>query len=154
MGNVGRNITGSHSVWWSGRGQLAQRISGTAHDRSHHRRCGLSYRESTCFDASGDSTSTAVDLEQVRLLSDGSLMFLTFTTTATVPTTGTVLYSVMAWSEDGNTVYQMGAKFENGREVSDFVFDIADATQENITNGAVAADKEVSMRYPLAELEG
>jgi hypothetical protein len=110
--------------------------------------------ESTCKDAAGDSKSKTVDLDQVRLLSDGSLMFLVFTTVADVPTTGTVLYSVTAWSPDGKTGYQIGSKFQNGREIANFVYNLTTSKQENITNGAVAADKTVSTRYPLAKLSG
>lgn len=108
--------------------------------------------ESICKDAAGDSTSKAVDLDQVRLLNDGSLMFVEFTTIADVPTTGTVLYSVTAWSPDGKTGYQVGSKFQNGREIANFVYNLTTPKQENITNGAVAADKTVSARYPLAKL--
>lgn len=110
--------------------------------------------ESICKDAAGDSKSKAVDLDQVRLLSDGSLMFMTFTTAANVPATGTVLYSVTAWSADGKTGYQLGAKFQNGKEIANFVYNLTTNKQENITNGAVAADKTVSTRYPLAKLSG
>ena len=110
--------------------------------------------ESTCKDAAGDAKSKTVDLDQVRLLSDGSLMFVVFTTTANVPTTGTVPYSVTAWSADGKTGYQIGSKFQNGREIANFVFNLTTNKQENITNGAVAADKTVSTRYPLAKLAG
>ncbi|QDG88070.1 hypothetical protein NIBR502770_05910 [Pseudarthrobacter sp. NIBRBAC000502770] len=110
--------------------------------------------ESICKDAAGDSKSSAVDLGQVRLLSDGSLVFVTFTTTANIPTSGTVLYSVTAWSPDGKTGYQLGAKFQNGKEVANFVYNVVTNKQENITNGAVAADKTVSTRYPLAKLVG
>ena len=111
-------------------------------------------RESTCADVPGDSTSTLVDLEKVQLINDGKLMFLAFSTVADVPPTGTVLYSATAWSEDGNTGYQMGAKFQDGQEIANFVYNMNDATQKNITNKATAAEKQVSMRYPLAELEG
>lgn len=110
--------------------------------------------ESVCKDEGADSTAKTVDIDQVRLLSDGELMFMTFNTVATVPTTGTVLYSVTAWSPDGKTGYQFGAKFQNGKEIANFVFDISKSKQENITNGAVAADKQVSSRYPLAQLAG
>ncbi|GAB4098487.1 hypothetical protein [Sinomonas halotolerans] len=110
--------------------------------------------ESICKDAAGDSKSKTVDLDQVRLLSDGSLMFMTFTTTANVPTTGTVLYSVTAWSPGGEIGYQIGAKFQNGREIANFVYNLTTSKQENITNGAVAADKQVSTRYPLSKLAG
>lgn len=110
--------------------------------------------ESVCKDAGGDSSSQAADLDQVRLLSDGKLMFVEFTTLDEVAVTGTVLYSVTAWSPDGKTGYQIGAQFQNGREVSNFVYNLTTSKQENITNGAVAADKEVSTRYPLAKLSG
>jgi hypothetical protein len=61
---------------------------------------------------------------------------------------------VTAWSPDGKTGYQLGAKFQNGREIANFVYNLTTNKQENITNGAVAADKQVSVRYPLAKLEG
>lgn len=110
--------------------------------------------ESVCKDVAGDSASKTVDLDQVRLLSDGSLMFVTFTTAANVPTTGTVLYSVTAWSSDGKTGYQLGSKFQNGKEIANFVYNLTTNKQENITNGAVAADNTVTTRYPLAKLAG
>ena len=110
--------------------------------------------ESICTDAVGDSASTAIDLEEIRLISDGQLMFLTFSAGADLPATGTVLFSATVWSDDGNTGYQMGTKFQNGQEIGNFVYDMTTSQQKNITNGAVAADKQVSVRYPLAELEG
>lgn len=81
-------------------------------------------------------------------------MFVEFTTLGDIPTVGTVLYSVTAWSPDGKTGYQFGAKFQNGREIANFVYNLTTNKQENITNGAVAADKTVSTRYPLAKLMG
>lgn len=110
--------------------------------------------ESICKDDAADSTSTAVDIDQVRLLRDGKLMFMTFNTAGNVPMAGTVLYSVTIWSADGKTAYQLGTKFREGKEIANFVFNIAKSKQENITNGAVAADKQVSTRYPLAQLPG
>ena len=110
--------------------------------------------ESICKDAAGDSTSKNVDLDQVRLLSDGSLMCVVFTAAANVPTTGTVLYSVTAWSAEGKTGYQIGSKFQNGREIANFVYNLTTNKQENISNGAVAADKTVSTRYPLSKVAG
>jgi hypothetical protein len=110
--------------------------------------------ESICKDKLGDSKSEAVDISRVRLLSDGSLMFMNFTTVADVPTTGTVLYSVTAWSTDGKTGYQLGVKFQDGTEIANFVFNLTAAQQENVTNGAIAAEKQVSTRYPLSMLEG
>lgn len=109
--------------------------------------------ESVCEDPAGDSTSPAVDLERVRLLSDGKLMFVTFSMVAAVPTSGTVLYSISAYSADGQKGYEIGAKFQNGKEIANFIFDSTSSKQENITNRAVAADKQVSMRYPIPSLK-
>lgn len=109
--------------------------------------------ESICDDVIGDS-SGIVDLEQVQLVSDGTLMFLTFDAVSDVPTTGTALYSATAWSEDGETGYQIGVKFEDGQEIANFVYNLTDYTQKNLTNAAVTADSRVSVRYPLSELEG
>ena len=109
---------------------------------------------SVCKDKPGDSKSEAVDIDVVRLLSNGGLMFMDFTTVADVPTTGTVLYSVTAWSTDGKTGYQLAAKFQDGTEVANFAFSLTTSQQENVTNRAVAADKRVSSRYPLSMLKG
>lgn len=81
-------------------------------------------------------------------------MFATFNTLASVPTTGTVLYSVTAWSADGSKGYKFGAKFQDGQAIANFVADLGSAQQESITKGALAAEKQVSVRYPLAKLEG
>ena len=110
--------------------------------------------ESICKDKAGDSASKVVDLAQARLQSDGTEMSTTFNTVANLPTTGTVLYSVRAWSTAGSKEYQLGVKFKDGKEIANFVTDVGSGKQENITNGAVAADKQVSARYPLAKLEG
>ena len=110
--------------------------------------------ESVCNDKAGDSASKVVDLAQARLQSDGTEMSTTFNTVANVPTTGTVLYAVRAWSSDGSKEYQFGVKFQDGKETANFVTEAGSGKQENITTGAVAADKQVSVRYPLAKLEG
>lgn len=59
-----------------------------------------------------------------------------------------------AWSPDGEAGYQMGAKFQNGAEVSNFVFDLTTNRQKNFTNEAIGVDKQVSTRYPLSEVAG
>jgi hypothetical protein len=110
--------------------------------------------ESICEDRAGDSESKVVDLAKARLFSDGTEMLATFNTVANVPTTGTVLYAVRAWSADGSKEYQLGVEFQDGKETANFVTEAGSGKRENITTGAVAADKQVSVRYPLAKLEG
>lgn len=110
--------------------------------------------ESTCDDVTGDSSGN-VDLEQVKLISDGARMFLTFDAVNDVPETGTILYSATAWSEDGETGFQMGVKFEDGQEIANFVYNLATYSQKNITNAPAETEhSRVSVHYPLAELEG
>lgn len=109
--------------------------------------------ESTCKDSTKDGTD-GVDLKKARLLSDGSLLFVEYTLSGDLPVDGTVLYSVTAWSADGNTGYQLGTKFQDGEEIANFVFDKGTSTQKNITNGAVAVDGEVNVRYPVGDLTG
>lgn len=87
-------------------------------------------------------------------IGDGSLMFIVFTTVADVPTSGSVLYSVTAWSLDGENGYQVGSKFQNGKEIANFAFSLTIFKQENVTNGAVAADKQIGTRYPISMLMG
>lgn len=107
--------------------------------------------ESICEDARGDGET---DLHSARLLSDGTLMFLTYELEDDVPSSGTVLYSVTAWNDAGDAGYQIGTKFQNGQEIANFVYDMTASEQENITNGAVHADGQVSTRYPLDSLSG
>lgn len=107
--------------------------------------------ESICKDSTKDGDG-GVDLKKARLLSDGSLLFVEYTLSGDLPVDGTVLYSVTAWSMDGKTGYQLGTKFQGGEEIANFVFDKGTATQKNITNGAVAVDGEVNVRYPLGDL--
>lgn len=107
--------------------------------------------ESVCEDSTKDGDD-GVDLKKARLLSDGSLLFVEYTLSGDLPVDGTVLYSVTAWSTDGNTGYQLGTKFQDGEEIANFVFDKGTSTQKNITNGAVAVDGEVNVRYPLGDL--
>lgn len=109
--------------------------------------------ESTCKDSTKDGVE-GVDLKKARLLSDGSLLFVEYTLADDLPHDGTVLYSVTAWSADGNTGYQLGTKFQDGEEIANFVFDMGTSSQKNITNGAVAVDGEVNVRYPLRDLTG
>ncbi|GAB2903774.1 hypothetical protein GCM10027027_19450 [Neomicrococcus lactis] len=109
--------------------------------------------ESTCKDSTEDGAE-GVDLKKARLLSNGSLLFVEYTLSGDLPVEGTVLYSVTAWSTDGNTGYQLGTKFQGGKEIANFVFDKGTSNQKHITNGAIAVDGQVNVRYPLVDLAG
>lgn len=105
-----------------------------------------------CKDSTKDGQD-GVDLKSARLLSNGSLLFVEYELVGDLPETGTVFFSVMASSADGEKSYQVGTKFQDNVEIENFVFDSATATQKNIANGAVAADGKVAVRYPLGDLE-
>lgn len=109
--------------------------------------------ESVCDDAAGDGDGAA-DLDQVTLLSDGDLLFITYKVPEDLPSTGTVLYSVTAWNSDGDTGYQIGTKFQDDVEIANYIFSFDSSSQKNLDNGTVAVTGEVNARYPLNDLDG
>ncbi len=54
----------------------------------------------------------------------------------------------------GRLASKWGVKFEGGQQTANFVYNLTDYSQKNITHAAVAADAQVSVRYPLTELQG
>jgi hypothetical protein len=106
----------------------------------------------TCRDARGDSK--ALDLTTTKLAGNASEMTATFTTTEPMPSKGTTLYSVTAWSQDGNTGYQFGVKYDDRQQVSHFVFDNVDMTQANLSSDVVAKGHTVQASFPMSTLKG
>ncbi len=109
---------------------------------------------STCVDETGDGSS-GVDIQEVSLSNDGSLVFASVKLTEPVQPTDvdSLSFLTLAYSADGEQGYQFGTKFSGGSEIANFVFDTTAASQENVTNGAVFADGQVAVRYPVALLE-
>jgi len=110
---------------------------------------------STCEDPTGDGDGLG-DLVSVGLSNDGSLVFVTFTFAEPVQPSdfGRISLLTNAYPSSGEGGYQFGSQFSGGQEIANFVFDNAPASQENIANGAVFADGQASMRYPVAEVAG
>jgi hypothetical protein len=108
----------------------------------------------TCEDERGDG-SGGVDIEDVTLSNDGSLVFASVTFTDRIQATDVdaLSFLVTANSAVGGPIYQFGTKFNAGIETANFVFDLSAATQENVTNGAVFADGQLAVRYPVELLE-
>ena len=109
---------------------------------------------STCTDDRGDGSS-GVDIEDVSLSNDGSLVFASVTLSEPIDPADVndLSFLTLARSADGESSYQFGTKFLDGAEIANFVFDMNASHQENVTNGAVFADGQVSVRYPVALLE-
>jgi len=109
---------------------------------------------STCTDDRGDG-SNGVDIEDVSLSNDGSLVFASVTLSEPIEPADVndLSFLTLARSADGESSYQFGTKFLEGAEIANFVFDMNTSYQENVTNGAVFADGQVSVRYPVALLE-
>jgi hypothetical protein len=106
----------------------------------------------TCRDPRGDGTEG--DLKRVALTADPSMLTMRFVTGDPMPTKGTVLYSAQLWSTDGNTGYQLGVKFLNGRTIGHFVFDLVEAHQTNLTGDIPSGGTTMAAAFPVDELDG
>ncbi len=106
----------------------------------------------TCSDAMGDGKT--LDLTAAKLVGDASELTVTFKTAEPMPSNGTVLYSVTAWSQDGNAGYQLGVKYDGGQQVSHFVFDNVDMTQANVSTDVQTTSKTVSASFPMSAIKG
>jgi hypothetical protein len=111
--------------------------------------------DSTCTDKRGDGNGSA-DIRSIEIHSDGTLVFVTYLLPKTSQPTdwADISFLTSASSSDGKRGYQFGTIFDAGVESSNFVFDNATAKQKNITNGAIFADGQISVRYPVADLAG
>ncbi|MFE5339890.1 hypothetical protein ACFQ80_06695 [Isoptericola sp. NPDC056578] len=117
-------------------------------------RAGFPEFYSTCTDDRGDG-SNGVDIEEVSLSNDGSLVFASVTLSEPIEPADVndLSFLTLARSADRESSYQFGTKFLDGAEIANFVFDMNASDQESVTNGAVFADGQVSVRYPVALLE-
>ncbi len=120
-------------------------------DSSDDARSGIT-GSATCHDASGDGTIG--DLEEVVLNADGTVLTTRFVTADPIPPKGTVLYSAQLWSTDGNTGYQLGIKFLNGRTIGYFVFDLVKAHQANLSGDIPSGGTTMAAAFPVDRLEG
>jgi hypothetical protein len=106
----------------------------------------------TCRDARGDGTKG--DVEKVILSANGTVVTMRFVTGDPMPTQGTVLYSAQLWSSDGNTGYQLGVNFLNGRTIGHFVFDLVRAHQANLSGDIPSGGTTMTAAFPVEQLDG
>lgn len=104
-----------------------------------------------CKDRTGDGRN-GYDLTAVALKRVGGTMTLTFTTAKPMPTSGTALYAVDAWSKNGKAGRQLGVKFNNGNQIAHFVFNSNAATQQNISSEVNQAGKNVTATFPMSAI--
>lgn len=109
--------------------------------------------DSTCTDPSGDGQGAA-DVVEVHLISDGSLVFVTYrlASSSQVSDFSDISFLTMAFNADQKHGYQFGSIFLGGQEASNYIIELDNGQQTNITNGVLFADGQVSMRYPVADL--
>lgn len=113
--------------------------------------------ESVCTDATSDTEQpNGADFTEVSLLSDGSLLFVTFTlangvSQADLPDSN---FQILVYDPSGNGGYILGITFTGGDLSSVYAFDNEQAKQKNYDNGYVFDGGQVSIRFPVADLVG
>lgn len=113
--------------------------------------------ESVCTDASDDTEQpNGADFTEVSLLSDGSLLFVTFTLANGVSQTELPdsNFQILMYDPSGNGGYILGITFIGGDMSSIYAFDNEQVNQKNYDNGYVFDSSQVSIRFPVADLVG
>jgi hypothetical protein len=106
----------------------------------------------TCTDKAGDGKEDN-DLTGVTLKRDGDKLAVTVNTTHPIPTSGSALFAVSAWSEDGETGYQLGVKYVDGQQIAHFVFNPTTASQANLNGDVNTTGNTTTATFPLSELD-
>ena len=109
--------------------------------------------ESICKDSTNNGAQV-IDLKQVRLHSDGSDLLVEYTLSTALPTTDNVLLFIMARSPDYKTRYQLGTEFKDGKEATQFIYDLNASTPKKITPATVVTNQTVTAHFPLDDLKG
>jgi len=103
-----------------------------------------------CRDRIGDGTTG--DLTGVRLQANGDSLTTQFAVDEPPPTKGTVLYSVVLWSLDGNTGYQLGVKLLNDRVIAHFIYDQVRFKQTNLTGEISTDGTKLTAQFPAQRM--
>src|SRR5690349_12077185 len=73
---------------------------------------------------------------------------VTWTTTKPMPRRGDILYSISAYSMDGNVAKQLGVGYLGGQQAEFFSFDEGEAKQTNFDGTATVAGSKVRVVFP------
>jgi hypothetical protein len=118
---------------------------------------GLPEFESVCKDGTGDTQQVnGADFTDVSMVSDGSLLFVTFDLANEVsqidlPDSN---FQVLVYDADGEGGYILGVSFFGDGTSNIYAFDSAQAKQRSYDNGYVFDGGKVSIRFPVADLAG
>jgi hypothetical protein len=97
----------------------------------------------------GKNILTAVDLRR-----DSKALAVSFNMASKLPTSGTALLAVDAWSTDGESGYQLGVKYLDGAQIAHFVFDQVEASQVEVSDKVKISGTKLTAGFPLGELTG
>jgi hypothetical protein len=113
--------------------------------------------ESVCKDAKGDTQQVnGADFTDVSIVSDGSLLFVTFDLANEVSQTDLPdsNFQVLVYDAHGEGGYILGVSFFEDGTSNIYAFDNAQVKQKNYDNGYVFDGGKVSIRFPVADLVG
>lgn len=108
-------------------------------------------RAASCSDATGDGGPA--DIVSVDLVEDGGDLSVTYRLAQPLDTSADTLLSLIAWSEDGATGRQLGAKWVGGTPTV-FAFDLAEAQNQDVDVEPAVEGDTVSVTYPASAVEG
>jgi hypothetical protein len=104
--------------------------------------------ESTCRDKRGDGRPA--DIRSVVLRRDGDRLMARFELTSRPPTVGTVHWAILASSPSGDRGFQLGVRFEDGKQTDHYIFDAGSADQKNLPGAASLTGAVLSTDFPYA----
>jgi hypothetical protein len=99
-----------------------------------------------CEDPAGDTTG-ALDLTSVIVSKTDDKILFTYVYSGTVPTTGSMLFSVLAGTK------QYGYKQVDGKESAHFIFDFSASRQENVEDAAEVGPTETSATFAADDVD-
>lgn len=102
----------------------------------------------TCSQRIAGASELSLTKTELRSTDEG--LEVTWITSAPMPSSGTVLYSVAASS---GVDLQLGVKFLDGAQIALFVFDFLEGGQSNLDGTATVEDTSVRAVFPQAEID-
>jgi hypothetical protein len=102
----------------------------------------------SCKDSPADAEIDAGEVRRVVLKHQGDSLKVTFKLTDSFPDAGTFSTLLNVTNADGSASRQLGAKWLDGELIGYFVFDSAEAQQQNLDGQPVVNGKVVTAAFP------
>lgn len=99
----------------------------------------------TCTDTTGDGKPA--DIRSITLRRASEQLLVQFKLTARPLSAGTVLYSILASSPNGDRALQLGVKYLDGQQIAYFVFD-GEGPQQNLPGNASRDGSLLTAAFP------